>query len=449
MADAKRARDSRAWNGRVTVSFCAALFLLVGCSPSARSSQVATTPAADSPQFLPESIVACGTNVPLAVGTPVLSSTLVGDDLVRGSCVRGSAPECVFILDVPSRSDVRLSLESADFDGALILMDQYRSQEIVCVDDSPTGDTHHTRIETTLGAGRYAVMVEGANGDAGQFALFAEVDPLPSPSEACAQAIPLAPGAVLRGSTRSAPNQFGASCANGADGPDRVHAFDLSAPSRVRVWQQSEHEGALYLRSQCADPSTELVCSEQGAERRAMVTAELAPGRYYLFSDSYGRSQSGDYVLSIEETATPKVPSRAQACARASASPLRPGELEIDTFYATSVLSGSCGGDNAPERLFHLSLAEETTIQIELLDPEFDAVIYLRVDCEDDRSELNCVRAPKEASSDGQGGPGRTFAATIGPGEYTLGIDGQFENQMGAVRVRMSELPLSLPRGGR
>jgi len=161
-------------------------------------------------------------------------------------------------------------------------------------------------------------------------------------------------------------------------------------------------------------------------------------------------SGMADYVLSIEETATPKVPSRAQACARANVTPLRPGELEIDTFYATSVLSGSCGGENAPERLFHLSLPEEKTIQIELLDPEFDAVVYLRVECDDERSELNCVRAPKaDASAEGEGGPSRTFAATIGPGEYTLGIDGQFENQMGAVRVRMTELPFSLPRGGR
>ena len=181
----------------------------------------------------------------------MLSSTLVGDDLARGSCVRGSAPECVFMLDVPSRSDVRLSLESADFDGSLVLLDQYRSNEILCIDDSPTGDTHHTRIETTLGAGRYAVMVEGANGEAGQFALFAEVDPLPSPFEPCAAASTLSPGTSVRGSTRSAPNQFGASCAGGAEGPDRVHAFELEERARVRIWQESEHETALYVRAQC------------------------------------------------------------------------------------------------------------------------------------------------------------------------------------------------------
>lgn len=400
----------------------------------------------DPGQDVPESIVACGTNVPLRIGTPVLSSTLVGDDVLHGSCVRGSAPECVFTLDVPSRSDVRVSLESADFDGSLVLLDEYRSSELLCVDDSPTGDTHHTRIETTLGAGRYAVLVEGANGEAGQFALFAEIDPLPSAVEACAAATTLSPGTSVRGSTRSAPNQFGASCAGGAEGPDRVHAFELEEQSRVRIWQESEHEAALYLRTQCEQPSSEVVCSDRASENRSLITAELPKGRYYVYSDSFSRAQSGDYVLSMEQTPSPQAASVESVCNSAAASPLQPGEFEIDTLYASSVLAGSCGGEGVPERLFHLQLAEETTIQVELLEPEFDAVIYLRVACDDDRSELSCMRAPRANPAAEEEAPAQPFTATIGPGEYTLGVDGQFANQMGAARVRLRTLPLSLAR---
>jgi hypothetical protein len=430
--------------------FLASALLLLLSSCSSRAHRGTLTIVRHDPPPVPESIVACGTDVSLGLGTPALSSTLVGDDMARGSCVRGSSPECVFMLDVPARSDVRLSLESVDFDGALVLLDEHRSNEILCVDDSPTGDTHHTRIETTLGPGRYAVMVEGANGEAGQFALFAEVDPLPSAAEACALASPLAPGATVRGSTRSAPNQFGASCASGADGPDRVHTFEINEPARVRIWQQSEHESALYMRAHCEDPSTEIVCSDEVGENRSLITAELAMGRYYVYSDSYSRAQGGDYVLSMEQTVTPRV-SSAEACAAANAAPLVPGEYEIDTFYAPSALAGSCGGSGVPERLFHLSLAEETTIQVELLEPEFDAVLYLRVECDDDRSELSCVRAPKaEPTEEAEAGARiRTLAATIGPGQYTLGVDGQFENQMGAARMRVTVLPLSLARTAR
>ena len=110
------------------------------------------------------------------------------------------------------------------------------------------------------------------------------------------------------------------------------------------------------------------------------------------------------------------------------------------------MLSGSCGGEGAPERLFHLKLNEETTIQVELLDAEFDAVIYLRVACDDDRSELSCLRAPRADPSVEDEAAGQRFTATIGPGEYTLGVDGQFENQMGAARIRLRSLPMSLSR---
>jgi len=421
--------------------------LATACSHHAVTPRAAIVPR-DVP--VPESIVACGTKVPLPLGTPVLSSTLVGDDLARGSCVRGTAPECVFMLDVPARSDVRLSLESADFDGALVLADAERVSELLCVDDSPTGDTHHARIETTLEAGRYAVMVEGANGEAGQFALFAEVDPLPAPAQACAQATPLSAGASLRGSTRSAPNQFGATCSGGAEGPDRVHVFTLREPTRVRIWQQGEHDGTLYLRSRCEDPGSEIMCrADAGPGFSALLTAELAAGSYYVFTDSFARSQSGDYVLSMEQALPPLNATVSASCTAANAAPLVPGEYEIDTLYAPSVMAGNCGGERAPERLFHLSLKEETTIQVELLEAEFDAVIYLRVECEDERSEISCARAPRAELSAESEVAAQPFIATIGPGEYTLGIDGQFENQMGATRLRVTSLPLSLARPAR
>jgi hypothetical protein len=395
---------------------------------------------------LPESIVACGPQVPLPLGTPVLSSTLVGDDMVRGSCVRGSAPECVFMLDVPVRSDVRVSLESADFDGALVLFDEQRSAELSCVDDQPSGDTHHARIEATLAPGRYAVMVEGANGEAGQFSLFAEVDPLPTLTDACAAAPEITPGRSVRGSTRGAPNQFGARCAAGAEGPDRAYSFAVTTPSRVRIWQQGEYEGTLSLRSSCIDQASELVCdADVDPSGRSLITANLLPGRYTVISDSFARTQSGDYVLSLERADAPAPRSAEAVCQLADSDPLLPGERELDTLYAPSALGGSCGGNGAPERLFHLRLEQETTLQAELLDAEFDAVIYLRVECDDERSELSCVRMPRRPAAEAeQGPPTKTFTATIGPGDYTLGVDGQFENDMGAARLRVGFLPMSV-----
>lgn len=394
---------------------------------------------------VPQSIVACGPNIPLPVGVAVLSSTLVGDDVTQGSCLRGAAPECVFMLDVPTRSEVRLSLESADFDGALVLMSDERKEELACIDDTPSGDTRHARIETTLLPGRYAVVVESGDSEAGQFSLFAELDPLPSIPEGCAHARGLTKGVTLRGSTRGAANQFEASCAGGAQGPDRVHSFELGVRSRVRLSQQAEHEGALYLRSRCEDAESEVQCVDGVHEGRPQwLTAELEAGRYYVFADSYGRGQSGDYVLSLEHTQVPAAYDVEAVCAAASARVLTEGEHEFDTFYAPSVLEGSCGGSATPESLFHLRLPQETTVQLELLDPEFDAVLYLRVACDDDRSELACVRLPRQ---DPEESAPRVFSATLGPGEYTLGIDGQASDDMGAARLRFTTAPLSMPSG--
>ena len=109
-----------------------------------------------------------------------------------------------------------------------------------------------------------------------------------------------------------------------------------------------------------------------------------------------------------------------------------------------AVLAGSCGGAGAPERLFTLDLPEETTVAVDLLDAELNAVLYLRLECADERSELSCYRAPRvDQMEDGEAHE-RTFSATIGPGRYTLGVDGQGSNDMGAVRLRVRYLAMSL-----
>jgi hypothetical protein len=418
---------------------------LVGCGgkpPTPRS----TLPG----EAAPSGVVACGRDVPLPVGLPVLSTTLVGTDELQGSCVRGTAAECAFVLDVPTRADLRLSLESLDFDGALVLYEANEgTSELACADDTPLGDSHHSRVEATLEAGRYVVTVEGSAGQGGQFSLFAELDPLPPLSEACARARTLVPGQSLRGSTRGAPNQFAASCAGGAAGPDRGHTFELGTPARVRVRQQSEHDGALHLRTGCDDAATEVACNDDVSDSaHSMLTAELAPGRHYVFSDSFSRAQSGDYVLSLELAEVPPKRGAVAVCAEAERAPLSAGEWELDTFEAPSELASSCGGAGAPERIFTLELASEMGVLMELLDPEFNAVIYVLAECADERSELTCFRAPRvdQAPERGARAP-RVLGATLGPGRYAVVVDGQRANDMGAATLHVHFAAMSVVPG--
>src|SRR5689334_20990792 len=98
------------------IKWAVGMLALAGCGTRGSTGQRAALT-----DHVPASVAACGTDVPLPWGRPMISSTAIGTDVLHGSCVRGTAPECVFSLDVPTRADVRLSLESADFDGALVL----------------------------------------------------------------------------------------------------------------------------------------------------------------------------------------------------------------------------------------------------------------------------------------------------------------------------------------
>jgi len=401
------------------------------------------------PRALPTVTAAsCAAPLPLVFGTPMRASSRDGKDQLRASCVRGAAPECLFTVDVPTRSELRVSLETNDFDGALALYDTAGSasapRELRCVDDVPTGDTHHSRLDLALPPGRYLLAVDGANGELGDFELFAELEPLETIQHACRAASPLAPGLTLRDSTRGGENRFSASCGGGAQGPDHVHTISVEQPSRLRVRQQAEYDGSLYLRARCEDASSELACNDDfQTNLRSQLAARVAPGTYYVFSDSYSREQSGDYALTFEQFVEPPPTSAEAVCALLAAhKPLSPGQHELDTMYGSATFSGSCGGQDAPELVFLFHVAAPTTMAARLEDTEFNAVMYVRRLCHDEHSELACFATPKvdrppselEMSSP-------ALVMPLEKGTYALIVDGVEPTDIGAATLRLAFSP--------
>ena len=409
-----------------------AVLLLGGC---------ARAPAGVSP--LPTVASACLATLPLSPGTPVRASTLFGHDAVTASCVRGAAPECRFALEVRQPSLLRASLESGSFDGSLAL---YRAgtppEELRCNDDLPSGDVRHARLEASVAPGSYLLVVDGANGEAGDFELFTELEPLPAREQVCASAARLQPARPTRDSTRGAANLFGGSC-GGGDGPEHVHALMLHEPARVRLRQQAEFDGALYLRAACDDGRSELACgaaSPHGAA--ALIAAQLDAGTYYVFSDGFAREQGGGYVLSVEQEAAPAVTTTERRCAEAGALPaLAPGRHEIDTLAAPAALAGSCGGEGAPEHLVSIRVERPSILFAQLQDTELNAVLYVRRACHDARSELACVTFPRLDLPRDASLPPLTVA--LEPGFYTLVVDGQDAGELGAATLDV----LLSPRG--
>jgi hypothetical protein len=386
---------------------------------------------------------------PLTLGRPLLVSGALHDHPVTASCLRSGAPSCQFSFEVSQPSDLRVALSSMDFDGALALfaaplahaLPGARAAEIACVDDTPLGDTQHTRLDLSLDPGSYVMAVVGGTDDDAQFELFAELEPLPAQAQLCRGAELLHQGVHQRGSTRGGASSFGASCGGHGAGPDQAYRVGLAAPARVRVRMHSEFDALLSLRGQCELATSELACSSESPGGQPLLNVELAQGDYFLLVDGATRGEGGDFVLALEAAPLPVPRSEEQACA--AALPIRPDRTrhELDTFYATSTSRSSCGGQGAPDAAFTFRLAGAGTLTVHASDFEFDAVFSLRRACDYIESELACIPWLRPPGSEALSLEQTPLSLHLPAGEYALIVDGQTPTSMGAGSVWLSFAP--------
>jgi hypothetical protein len=356
--------------------------------------------------------------------------TSTGDSVTSGSCiVGGQAPEHVYSFVVEQRSLVTASLDSVH-DGALYILGacgEARS-ELVCNDDAPT--TSHSEVQATLDPGTYYLVVDGYGTAAGEYEVGLVSTPIRAPGELCRTAPSLAVGQPVSGSTTGETSSFEGGCAG--RGADRVYALDVTQPSRARIRMQSTHDGVVYVRSSCADPTTELACNDDFRDtRHSLVTATLQPGRYYVFADGYAAigegPASGDYTLDVELAPTATAGAPGDTCA--TATPYQPGQpLTADTIRYADDGAGSCGGQGSPDVTYRLDLRSRTRVRASFgADTEFPPVVYLQSTCGDARTELACVTAAS----------GGTLDQTLQPGTYYLVLDGADASAFGAASVSL------------
>jgi hypothetical protein len=386
------------------------------------------------PARAPERLACPQTLAAMALGTPVIGRTRDGDSLVASSCVRRASPECSYGFEVTQRSDLRATLFSQNFDGALSLYALAPERELACADDSPLGDTHRARLDVALAPGKYALHVEGASERPGDFELFAELDPLPELAQVCADAPALREGGFKRGSKRGAASMFDDSCGGRGQGPDQIYAFSLARPSRVRVREQSEFDALLSLRGECAGP--ELACSDDAPHGHGSLCAELPAGSYHVIVDGFVRGDGGDFVLAMETLDLPPVVEHERRCA--SLPSLREDTLvEVDTFREPASTAASCGGDETPEALYMFVLREPRRVSLFASEFEFEAVFSLRRACEYVESEIVCAALPRRTGPVLESLERRVFELDLPAGDYMLGVDGAARGEMGSGSVRL------------
>lgn len=397
-----------------------------GYAPSYPSDYGYATPPTRPPHGGPGT---CDAPDVLTLGEPARGDTTDGDAVMTGSCITGgTAPEHVYQFTVEQRSLVRAVLDST-YDGALYFLATCGDArgELACNDDAPT--TSRSEITATLDPGLYYLVVDGYGTAMGQYEVSLAMTPMRSIGEVCGGATALAPGVTIAGSTRTEANYFEATCAGGARSPDRVYTLDVAQRSRVRLRMQSSYDGAVYLRSTCADASTELSCNDDYQDtRHSLTTATVDPGRYYVFADGFGESAAGDFSLTADVVPASGSGAAGDTCAAAVASGIGTADLHTDTFTMGDDAHGSCGGTGAPDAIYRLDLTSRSRVRVAFAPgTEFPPVAYLQRTCGDTTSEVFCL----------DGRTGTPIDQSLAAGTYYLVVDGADQNAFGAAAVHV------------
>lgn len=382
----------------------------------------------------------------LELGQPVRGDTRTGSNRTSGSCARGNAPEQVYTLRIEQRMQISAVLQST-FDGALYLLGSCGDprSELACNDDAP--DTTRSQLDLTLEPGTYYLVVDGYGEEGGTYDLVVSASRAQPVEAVCSDAAPLPFGRPVTGTTQGGSDTFSATCAGGARSPDRVYRIDVPQRSRVRVRMQSDHDGALHLRSDCTAPTSELACNDDHRDQQhSLITAVLDGGRYYVIADGYGMGQAGNYTLEASVASESGGGATGDQCSAPAA--LTPGTpVTVDTFDAADDLAGTCGGAGGADVVYRIDVRARSRVRATFEDAEHAGVAYIRRVCTDASADLACVTFGPTASAPGPGprpgsgpaplppSPGPALDVTLDPGSYSLVVDGARADAFGAVRM--------------
>lgn len=370
----------------------------------------------------------CAEPIALEVGRPVQGTTVGASSTLQGSCASGNAPERVYRLTVAERAQMTAVLESG-FDGALYIQSTcgQAQSELACNDDAP--DTSRSEVSATLEPGEYFVIVDGYGDGAGTYDLLVSLAPLQSLAAICGDAPALPLGQPVSGTTQGLPNYFQATCAGGARSSERVYRLDVAQRSRLRLAQESDHDGAIYVRRACEDATSEIACNDDYRDQRhALLTALLDPGRYFVFADGYSSGSAGAYQLTADLAPDTGGGATADACA-ASGTLAVGGPVDVDTFQARDDYAGSCGGQGAPDVVYEVNVRGRSRLRARVNESQFVGAMYLQRTCGDTTTELACTAIPQEGQAD--------LDTVVQPGSYHLVIDGQSADAFGVANIEV------------
>ena len=222
------------------------------------------------------------------------------------------------------------------------------------------------------------------------------------------------------GSTKAADDFVQPLC-GGSGGPDLVYKIVLTDWRKLSIKVTAPFEPRIYLRKGDCSAGSSVACG--GA---TLETPDLKTGTYYLFVDSDGNTQKGDFVLEV--TATPPAPPANDTCAA-------PVELKFDatgkaevygvSLFSTANYFGSCGGATGVDLTYTFTLPTGASMLQATLEADWNPVMYLsNSSCSD--NYVTCV-------------PLKTMSFTWpSAGQYWLVVDGKTANDKGEFVLKLS-----------
>ncbi|MDX9720149.1 MAG: clostripain-related cysteine peptidase, partial [Myxococcota bacterium] len=276
---------------------------------------------------------------------------------------------------------------------------------------------------------------------------------------------------VVNDSTAGHNNVASGSCQSSSSA-DMVYVFSLTQTVTVS-FESSGFDTVLHLRRDCAQPSSEVACDDDGGSSMgSFLQATLTAGTYYLFVDGYSGSL-GAFILNIDVGCGPGLvfdptssscvvdPCSSNPCTGAHmsvCSPIPPtgyscscdpgyipnpsspstscivdpdpsgehcgevrgltivssGLLNDSTAGASNDASATCGG-NGPDLVYGFTLSEDMRAHFRV--DGYDSVIHLRTTCNQSNTEFEC-------NDDYAGwGAGSEIVTNLPAGTYYLWID--------------------------
>jgi hypothetical protein len=378
---------------------------------------------------VPSLAEACGQARPVLLGQQTTGTLTGAFNHAAGTCDRGRGPDAIHRLDVSQRARVRVVMHSDELSPVLHVRQTCTDEqtELACTDAGIKPE--EAAFAAVLDRGRYTVFADSGDKAAhGSYALDVDLAPEQGtgvPGDSCGDALTVGlEDPPVSGDTFAARDDFSGRCtAPGA--PDTVYRFDLARRSRVTArFGHEEGDHVFVLLRSCTDRS-EIACGP-------VVDEVLPPGSYWLVVDGTTKGPLGRYSLHLRAK---DVTLQDNACRMAPALAL--GQTVTGTTAGggdrfTESCAGREDSQASGDRVYKLSVASRTHVELRLSTPNHDGVLAIRRTCVDPPQMKSAKVAEVACNNDGPDTRHSKLDVTLDAGTYYVVVDGHQGKHEGA-----------------